>query len=236
MADPVTWTVATAPIWYGAIKGFLSERATEAGKDLIQEGAKGGIKAAVDRLRDPEGKAFNDAFEKAGKAFLARYDLDRDLARTVIEILNHGQKKQLHELNRDILIATLFTDKPRMAPLERYCQRVIAFDQVIAGSVETYTITAVSRALRYFFVELQRELMVSEQWRDVIVQFRSLQLQAKIAREFDPLEMRDEYLAYLCDKYEFLDLKGFSPRISGQALSLRLAEVFTNLQFGEGRP
>jgi len=158
MADPVTWTVATAPIWYSAINGFLNERVTEAGKDLLQEGlqegAKGGINPAVNRLRDPEGKEFNDAFENASKAFLARYDLDRNLAKAVIEILNHGQKKQLHELNRDILIATLFTDKPRMAPIERYCKRVIAFDQILAGSLNTYTITEVSRALRYFFEHL----------------------------------------------------------------------------------
>jgi len=86
------------------------------------------------------------------------------------------------------------------------------------------------------YQELQRELMLSEKWRDVIVQFRSLQLQAKAAGEFDPLEMKNEYLAYLRDRYEFLDLKGFSPRVSGQVVSLRLAEVFTNLQFEKGRP
>jgi HEAT repeat protein len=242
MSELTIWALAlkTAPIWYGVVKGFLSERVAEAGKDLveegIQEGAKSGIIAAVDRLRDPEGKSFSEAFEKASKSFLARYELDRDLAGAVIRILNHAREKQLHELNRDVLISTIFSDKPRVAPIERYCQRVIAFDQIIAGSVKTYSITEVSRAFRYFFEELQRELMLSERWRDVVVQFRSLQLQAKIAGEFDPLEMRREYLAYLRDRYQFLDLKGFSPRVSGQIISLRLTGVFTDLQLEEGRP
>jgi hypothetical protein len=144
MSEPIIGTLAlkAAPIWYGVVKGFLSERVAEAGKDLIekgiQEGAKSGMIAAVDRLRDPEGKSFSEAFEKASKSFLARYELDRDLAKAVIGILHHAQKKQLHELNRDVLIATIFSDKPRVAPIERYCQRVIAFDQIVAGSVETY--------------------------------------------------------------------------------------------------
>jgi energy-coupling factor transporter ATP-binding protein EcfA2 len=242
MSEPTIWALAlkAAPIWYGVVKEFLSERVAEAGKDLIeegiQEGAKSGIIAAVDRLRDPEGKSFSEAFEKASKSFLARYELDRDLAKAVIGILHHAQEKQLHELNRDVLIATIFSDKPRVAPIERYCQRAIAFDQIVAGSAETYSIPEVSRAFRYFFEELQRELMLSEKWRDVVVQFRSLQLQAKIAGEFDPLEMRREYLAYLRDRYQFLDLKGFSPRVSGRIISLRLTEIFTDLQLEEGRP
>lgn len=242
MSDPSTLELAlqTAPIWLAIVKGFLSDRVAGAGKSLVEEGIKEGTKnglgTAFEHLRDPKGSNFLDAFNNASKSFLARYEFDRDLAEAIIRILRSAQGQNLHDLNREILVSTIFSEKPRMAPLERYCQRVIGMDKIVAENVKAYSLTEVSRALKYFFEELQRELLLSEKWRELVIAFRSLQLQAKIAQEFDPMEMRTEYLSYLRDRYQFLDLKGFSPRISGRVLSLRLTEVFTDVHLEEGRP
>jgi len=241
MPEPITTLiVATAPLWYEAVTDFIKERIMGAGKDLIEtsmeDGVKRGITTAATHIRNPQTTSFTNAFNKACNTFLGEYELDRNLAQAVIKILSYAHDKRLREMNQDVLLATIFTDIPRMAPIEQYCQRAIAFDNLLANSVVTYSQLEIARAVRKFFEELQRELMLTAEWQEIVVAFRSLQLQAKLAGESDLIELEKEYRSYLQERYEYLDLKGFSPRVSGRVISLRLPQIYTDLEFEEGRP
>jgi hypothetical protein len=242
MTDLVLLGVAlqAAQIWYQLLHDYLSDKSIDLPKTFKEENEKNGIKSAsfavLRELSDADGKEFGDSFEKACNSFIKRYEFDRELASIIIDLLKRAEKVEAKELNHEVLMATLFSDKPRLAPIENYCQRMIGFDQIISGKDDIYTITEVARAFRSFLEELQRSLMLSPRWREIVVKFRMLQLQSKIAGEYDLIDMREEYLAYLRDKHQYLDLKGFSPRVSNRILSLRLKEIFTDVTLIEGRP
>ena len=225
MPDLLSILTATSPFWWKAVKRG-AQVLIDAADDVLDEEAKKqtrkALKPILDRLDQPQaGKAFDEAFRAACRAYLGRYGgVERELPKAVVDLLQRAVEKDLRDASSEVLQSYLLTDQPRRAPLDRWVQRQLGGQSLLSGEGRVFTREEVTAELDIFFRDLRTAFLGNRFFSEEMFQIANLDLltqirDALIDKTADLAKMEEEYLAYVSRQNEWIELRGIAPRVQG---------------------